>query len=108
MGYVVQATWTATEESADAVRAALAELGPLSRQEPGCRLWIAHQEPDRPLVFELFEVYDDEAAYEAHGASEHFRAWGTDRALPLLESRERSFLETIEPGTAGRPTGYPC
>ena len=50
MGYVVQATWTATEESVDAVRDALARLGPLSRQEPGCRLWLAHQEPDRPLV----------------------------------------------------------
>ncbi len=95
MGYVVRATWTATEESADAVRDALARLGPLSRQEPGCRLWLAHQEPDRPLVFELFEVYDDEAAYRAHGESEHFEAIAVP-TLPLLASRERAFSQTLD------------
>ena len=95
MGYVVRATWTATAESADAVRAALAELGPLSRQEPGCRLWIAHQDPAQPLVFELFEVYDDEAAYRAHGESEHFRRIAVP-TLPLLAGRERVFTETLD------------
>ena len=95
MGYVVRATWTATEESVEAVRDALARLGPLSRQEPGCRLWLAHQDPGRPLVFELFEVYDDEAAYRAHRESEHFRRFAVP-ALPLLASRERAFSETLD------------
>lgn len=95
MGYVVRATWTATEESLDAVRDALARLGPLSRQEPGCRLWLAHQEPDRPLVFELFEVYDDEAAYRAHGESEHFQAIAVP-TLPLLANRDRAFSATLD------------
>ena len=95
MGYVVQATWTATEESADAVRSALAELGPLSREEPGCRLWIVHQDPVTPLVFELFEVYDDAGAYRAHGESEHFQRLAVP-TIPLLASRERRFSETLD------------
>ncbi len=95
MGHVVRATWTATGESADAVRSALAELGPASRDEPGCRLWLAHQEPDRPLVFELFEVYDDADAYRAHGESEHFRRIAVP-TIPLLASRVRAFSETLD------------
>ena len=95
MGYVVQATWTATEESVDAVRGALARLGPLSRAEPGCRLWLAHQEPDRPLVFELFEVYDDEDAYRAHGESEHFQRIAVP-TIPLLADRQRVFSRTLD------------
>ncbi len=95
MGHVVRATWTATGESVDAVRAALAELGPLSRQEPGCRLWVAHQDPAQPLVFELFEVYDDEAAYRAHGESEHFRRIAVP-TIALLASRVRAFSETLD------------
>ena len=95
MGYVVRATWSATEESVDAVRDALARLGPLSRQEPGCRLWLAHQEPDRPLVFELFEVYDDEDAYRAHGESAHLRRIAVP-TIPLLADRQRVFSRTLD------------
>ena len=95
MGHVVQATWTATEESADAVRSALAELGPLSREEPGCRHWIAHQDPATPLVFELFEVYADADAYRAHQESAHFQRHAVP-TIPLLASRERLFSETLD------------
>jgi quinol monooxygenase YgiN len=95
MGHVVRATWTATAESVDAVRAALAQLGPLSRQEPGCQVWIAHRDPAQPLVFELFEVYDDADAYRAHQESAHFQRLAVP-TIPLLASRERLFSETLD------------
>jgi quinol monooxygenase YgiN len=46
-------------------------------------------------VFHLFEIYADEAAYAAHGASEHFAEYGLGLAIPVLAKRERAFYETI-------------
>jgi quinol monooxygenase YgiN len=96
MAYVVRATWTAREGAADVVRAALADLAPLSRAEPGNRLYVVYQDPERPLAFELFEIYDDEAAYGAHTESEHFARLAVGTAIPVLESRERAFFTTLD------------
>ena len=97
MGYVVTAKWTAKAGQEDVVLDAVRRLIEPSRAEPGCRLYQATRDLGDPRVFVLVEIYDDEAAYRAHGASEHFQRWGAGQALPVLESRERSFLETIEP-----------
>jgi quinol monooxygenase YgiN len=96
MGYVVRAMWVAREGEEDAVLESLRELAPASRAEPGCRFYQAYREPDDPRTFHLFEVYDDEEAYAVHGASEHFRRHALERAIPLLESRERAFFETLD------------
>jgi quinol monooxygenase YgiN len=96
MAYVVRAAWTAREDAADVVRGALAELAPLSRGEPGNQLYVVYQDADRPRVFQLFEVYDDEAAYVAHTESEHFARLALGTAIPVLESRERAFFTTLD------------
>ena len=61
----------------------------------GCRFYQPCQDPESPGTFLIFEIYDDQAAYEAHGASEHFQQIGAGEAFPLLENRERSFFETL-------------
>ena len=96
MGYVVKATWTANQGSEDVVLDAIKQLTPPSREEPGCRFYQAYVDPDEPRVFHLFEIYDDEAAYKAHGDSEHFQRLGFGQAIPVLEKRERAFYETVE------------
>jgi quinol monooxygenase YgiN len=96
MGYVVKATWTAKEGNEEAVLAALTELAPLSRQEPASQVYRAYQDPAEPLVFHLFEIYDDEAGYQAHIDSEHFKRLGFGTAIPLLENRERAFFQTLD------------
>jgi quinol monooxygenase YgiN len=73
MPYVVSATWTANPGQEDVVRGAIENLTPPSRAEEGNLLYQAYQDPAEPSVFRLFEVYADEAAYAAHGASDHFR-----------------------------------
>ena len=95
MAYVVSATWTAQPGQEDVVREAIEKLTPPSRQEPGNRFYQAFQSPDEPSVFRLFEIYDDEEAYAAHGASEHFATYALGQAIPVLASRERAFYETI-------------
>ena len=96
MAYVVSAVWTAKPGKEDLVRDAIRQLSSLSRAEPGCRFYQPHADPAEPRVFRLFEVYDDEAAYKAHGESEHFQRLALGQAIPELEARERGFYETFE------------
>jgi quinol monooxygenase YgiN len=96
MAVVLKATWIANEGAESVVLDALEKLSPPSRDEPGCRFYQAYRDPAEPRVFHIFEIYDDEAAVEAHGASEHFRAYALGQAIPALESRSREFFETID------------
>ena len=95
MAYVVSATWTAEPGKEAIVRDAIEKLTPLSREEPGNRCYQAYQDPQQPRVFHLFEIYQDEDAYAAHGASPHFKEYGVEQAIPVLAKRERAFYETI-------------
>lgn len=51
-------------------------------------------------VFLLVEEYEDEDAYQAHAASEHFRRYALEEGIPLLESRERSYFAPIDTDAA--------
>ena len=96
MAVVLKATWIANEGSEQIVLDALERLSPLSRAEPGCRFYQAYRDLAEPRVFHIFEIYDDDAAVEAHGASEHVRTYALGQAIPVLESRQREFFETID------------
>jgi quinol monooxygenase YgiN len=95
MAYVVSATWTAEPGKEGIVLDAIEKLTPPSRQEPGHLYYQAYQDPAEPTIFRLFEVYADEDAYAAHGASEHFTEYGHGQAIPVLAQRERAFYTTI-------------
>jgi quinol monooxygenase YgiN len=94
MAYVVLAKWIARPGEEKAVAAAIDALIEPSRAEPGMLVYQPHRDPQDPRVFLLYEQYVDEAAYRAHGESEHFKRHGHEDALPRLEARERSFYET--------------
>jgi quinol monooxygenase YgiN len=69
------------------------------RDEPGCRRFDVLQprgEPDRVL---LYEIYDDEAAFDAHCRSPHFEDF--DRASGALVT-EKSVIrcDLVGEGTA--------
>ena len=95
MAYVVSATWTAETGQEALVLDAIEKLTPPSREEPGNRFYQAYQDPAEPSVFHLFEIYEDEDAYAAHGASRHFKEFGLEQAIPVLAMRERAFFQTI-------------
>lgn len=96
MAYVVVAKWTAKEGEQDAVAAELTQMIEPTREEPGNLAYQVHRDPDDPRVFLLYEQYVDEAAYAAHGASEHFRRHAVERSFDRLASREREFYVTWE------------
>jgi quinol monooxygenase YgiN len=94
VAFVVTARWVAKEGEEDAVAAVIEELVGPSRAEPGMLFYQPHRDPADPRVFFFYEQYTDQAAYEAHGASDHFRRLGAGEAIPRLEARERTFYET--------------
>ena len=71
------------------------ELAEATRQEPGCEAYIPCQDPEDPRSFLFYEQYRDKAAFEEHGASEHFQRLALGGLFDLMESRERTFYETI-------------
>ncbi len=43
--------------------------------EPGCRYFDVTQDTQNPLHFVFYELYDDEAAVQAHRKAPHFAKW---------------------------------
>jgi quinol monooxygenase YgiN len=93
--YVVAAKWIAREGEEERVAAAISKLVDPSRAEPGCLIYRPHRDLDDPRVFFLYEEYTEQAAYEAHAASDHFHRHALEEGIPLLEARERSFYEPL-------------
>ena len=71
------------------------ELATASREEPGCELYIPCRDPEDPSSYLFYEQYRDKAAFEEHGASDHFQRLAAGELFGLLESRERVFYETV-------------
>jgi quinol monooxygenase YgiN len=94
MAYVLTAKWTAKEGQEDGVLDALRNLTAPSRAEPGCLYYQPCRDLENSRVFLIYEEYADEAAYKAHGESEHFQRLGIP-TFDLLETRERTFYETV-------------
>jgi quinol monooxygenase YgiN len=93
MAYVVLARWWAKAGREDRIVEVLEELARASNAEPGCRLYQPHRATDDGRAFFIYEQYDDEAAFEAHVASEHFKRLVEGEAIPeLLDDRERAFF----------------
>ncbi len=64
--------------------------------EPGCRQFDVNVNPERRGEFFLYEVYDDRAAFEAHQASAHLKAFRA-AAGSLLKNRNVRFFERAAP-----------
>lgn len=71
------------------------ELAAATRQEAGCEAYVPCRDPEDPRSFLFYEQYSDKAAFEAHGASEHFQRLAVGGLFELMESRERTFYETL-------------
>jgi len=68
-----------------------AENARAARKEPGCRQFEVLVDPKDKTKVVLFEIYDDDKAFEAHQATSHFKKYLAE-AVPLLASRERNVL----------------
>ncbi|APV51948.1 hypothetical protein BWI17_21110 [Betaproteobacteria bacterium GR16-43] len=88
MSYVLQVALRIKKENVEAFFAKVLENAAHARKEPGCRHFDVLVDPKDPTHAMLYEIYDDEAAFAAHQATDHFKRYVAE-AVPLLESRER-------------------
>jgi (4S)-4-hydroxy-5-phosphonooxypentane-2,3-dione isomerase len=62
--------------------------------EPGCRQFDVCRDPADPTLFFLYEVYDDEAAMQAHLHSPHFLQMNAATASWVEAKRVRTLRRT--------------
>ena len=94
--YVVVAQWLAKEGMADEIAAVLKTAVMNSRAEPGCVLFMANRSLENPRKFVLYEQFRDEAAFQAHLATDSFKENVLGKIVPMLESRVREICTVIE------------
>ena len=81
-------TYTFPVERADEVERLLRELGDASRAEAACAGFdVCRGGDENPGTFVLFEKWRDQAALDAHYATEHFQRLGANGIRPLATSR---------------------
>jgi quinol monooxygenase YgiN len=68
------------------------EMDESVRVEPGVLAMYAVAQKDDPSRFRFFEIYADEAAYDTHLESPHFRKY---RATTQPMIRSRALTETV-------------
>src|SRR5438270_12645783 len=81
----IQFTFAASD--ADKAEALLRQIRDASIKEPGVVRFDVARSSDDPAVFVLWEVYRDQAAVEAHNASEHFDRLVLNGIRPLARQR---------------------
>ena len=86
--FVLQVNIRIKPESVDVFRKKALENAREARKEPGCRQFDVLVDPKDGARVMLYEVYDDEKAFEAHQQTPHFKKYVAE-AVPLLASRER-------------------
>jgi len=73
MSHVVAVVFVAKPEHRAAFRRAIIENATASRTlEPGCRQFDVCENAEGSEIF-LYEIYDDEAAFQAHRESAHYK-----------------------------------
>ena len=82
-------------ESVDAFMQRLKENAAGARREPGCEQFDVLVDPKDKTKVMLYEVYNDEKAFEAHQQTPHFKKYLAE-AVPLLASRERQVFTRVE------------
>lgn len=70
------------------------------RDEPGCLRFNVLQDTSDENVYYFFEVYRDEAAYQAHQQTPHYARWREAAAEVLEGPVQRILARTVFPRDA--------
>jgi quinol monooxygenase YgiN len=67
-----------------------------TRKEPGCRQYVGHQSMEDPRRFMFYEVYDDEAALQAHRNASYYKEQIGVALDKILEGRTRELYRPLD------------
>ena len=88
--YVVAAEYKVKAGKEKEVIDILKKMIPLSRAEPGCKLYMVNQSPEDPGKLLLYEQYVNEDGYKAHQATDAFKENILGKVVTMLETRVRN------------------
>ena len=96
MAIGVIATLTVQPGKGAELEAVFGELAALVRaNEPGNKLYQLCKHRKEADTYVVMEIYDDQAAIEAHGKSDHFRAAGSKIGACLAGRPDIQYLDTV-------------
>ncbi|HTW44359.1 MAG TPA: putative quinol monooxygenase [Acidobacteriaceae bacterium] len=82
-------------EDREEIFKALQELTAASRREPGCVTYVPHVLEDDPDTVVIYEQYADQAARNAHAASEHFKQYVVGNLYQRMLDRRVENLKAL-------------
>ena len=82
-------------EDREQIQEALRALTDASRREPGCLAYVPHALEGDPNTIFIYEQYRDQAAREAHAASEHFKKYAVGCLYQRMLARETENLHAL-------------
>lgn len=65
-------------------------------EEPGCHQFDVATDPARANEVFLYELYDDQTAFEAHLGSEHFKIFDVATAPMIAEKSVNTYRKVIQ------------
>ncbi|WP_299191547.1 putative quinol monooxygenase [uncultured Litoreibacter sp.] len=90
--FAVTVTFTIKEGQMDAFLPLILKNARASvKDEPGCRQFDVCTDPSHPNTVFLYELYDDEAAFEAHHQMPHYKDTGPAVAGLVADKQLRTF-----------------
>jgi quinol monooxygenase YgiN len=92
--FVLQVNLKIKPENVDAFMQKALENAREARKEPGCKQFDVLVDPKDKTKVMLYEIYNDEKAFEAHQQTAHFKKYVAE-AVPLLASRERQVFTRV-------------
>lgn len=96
---VILAELTATEGNYEALLEKMLQHSAASREEPGCIRFdlLAPRKGENRLA--VYEIYRDQAAFDAHAGSERFQAF-REATADLVAGRRIDICEPLDSGDA--------
>ncbi|MEE9432729.1 MAG: putative quinol monooxygenase [Sphingorhabdus sp.] len=92
----VIATLTVAEGKNADFETAFAELAAaVTANEPGNEFYAIFHSKDNPQVYKVLERYTDQAALDAHGKSDHFKASGAKLGPCMAAAPEVEYLDGV-------------
>lgn len=90
--FVVVVFFEAKPEHVSDFKTAILENAAASvRDEAGCRQFDVARDANKPEQFFLYEIYEDEAAFEAHIETAHFKSFDAASAPWVADKKVMTF-----------------
>lgn len=96
MALALIVNFTVSESNITATKELIREMETHTRKERGCRRYQGHQSVEDPHRFVFYELYDDQAALDAHRASPHYAKFVTNALLGMMETRIVGMFQTLD------------